>query len=423
MQFDLGLKRITCSSLLTLFLLCALSALVPSIANAQSINAATATSTSWSQPSLGRLTEQFSRIAAPFDQQQAYERGIAKAYLEIPQNLRPELIKENNKQLWMDTFTENYIADTSGLWSVGPTGPTDTINYTVVNSAQGGIAPILDLVLWPIDPLQYGITIPTPLGTTVECFIHSARFGPTDKHVGYAIQFDDGFKSMLIFMPLTMVSDSSLITADQAAAFIAFVATDGMSSQPFLEWAVENQQSMTVDTNAPSSAGRLYGRLDNENHSESLIFCDMDSLKQCLTEAAASYSQDLTEAHNKHKSRINEILKEFGDGAKVSLGGYVATGAVGGAIVGVAGGPLTAAIGALTGVIAGGVGWLVDTALSADQAQEKVDAADAKYQEARCSAVKKAANAWKNCFAEHCPEYYETVCREMDQVVAESGCK
>ncbi len=422
MQFDLEFRRLICSSL-TLFLLCALSVFLPSIATAQPVGTAISANTPLAQPSLGRLIEQFSVIARPFDQQQAYEHAIAKAYLEIPQNFRPDLISANNRQLWMDAFAESYAADASGLWSVGPTGPTEAINYTMVNSAQGGMAPILDLGLWPIDPQQYNITVPTPLGTTVECFIHSARFGPTEPHIGYAIRFDDGLKSMLIFMPLTMVSDASLITSDQAAAFIALVATDGMSSQTFLEWAAGNQQPMTVDTNVSSPTNRLDRRLESATQNESLTYCDMESLKLCLMEAAARYSQDLSEAQNNHKNRINEILKEFGDGAKVSLGGYVAAGAVGGAIVGATGGPLAAAVGALTGVVAGGVGWLVDTAFSADQAQEAVDAADAKYQEARCTAVKKAANAWKNCFAEHCPEYYEMVCREVDQLVAESGCK
>ena len=356
------------------------------------------------------------------DQQQAYEEALAKAYLDVPQHFHPGLIDIHNAQLWTGAFGEKYRVGVSGLWSIGNTGPLDISTYTIVNSAQGGVAPILELSLWKIDPAQYGIILPTPIGTTVECFFHAARFGPTEPHVGYTFRFDDGVTSILIFVPLTNVPDVGMITADDAARFLAFVATDGFESMTFLECAMGENLPMPGRGNSTGSFRTARTETNDTEDQALTLWCDHEALYECIDEAAATYSQDLTNAHNNYTNRLNEIFKEFGNDAKRSLGGLMAAGAVGGAMYGAPGGVAGAGVGALTGIFVAGVGWLIDTAFGADYAQDAIDAAAAKYEQAKCDAMHKAADALKNCFAEHCPEAYESACEQIDQAVAESGC-
>lgn len=357
---------------------------------------------------------QQSTVSADLNQQ--YENALAMAYLQVPANFDPNTIDAANTQLWANVFGENYGMNTSGVWSVGASGELDVSSYTTVYSAQGGVNDVQELTLWQVDPTQYGIVITVPIGMTAECFVHSARFGQSEPHIGYATRIDDGTNSLLLYTPLASVPDGGLISSDQAASFIAFVGTDAFTSMTFLEWSGDGIQGFIGgDEGAEGDIGSLqYSRVS---------WCDLDATRECLLDAVAQFGADIDEASTAHTDRVNEIMEEFADGSTASLGGFLAGSATAGAIGGAfLGGPIPAAIGAIGGAIGGGVGWLFQTSYSAGDAQEKIDKAHADYAVARCTAMTTAASSMKNCYAEHCPELYDAASAQIDAAVAASGC-
>jgi hypothetical protein len=359
---------------------------------------------------------QIQQATASADLTQQYENALAMAYLQVPANFDPNIIDTANTQLWANAFGETYALNTSGVWSVGASGELDVSSYTTVYSAQGGVNDVQELTLWQVDPTQYGIVITVPIGMTAECFVHSARFGQSEPHIGYATRIDDGTNSLLLYTPLASVPDGGLISSDQAASFIAFVGTDAFTSMTFLEWSGDGIQGFIGgDEGAEGDIGSLqYSRVS---------WCDVDATRACLMGAVAQFGADIHEASTTHTDRVNEIMEEFADGSTANLGGYIAGGAAAGGIGGVlAGGPVSAAIGALGGAIAGGIGWLVHTSYTAEDAQEDLDKAHADYAVARCTAMTTAASSMKNCYAEHCPELYEAASAQIDAAVAASGC-
>ncbi len=359
---------------------------------------------------------QIQQATASADLTQQYENALAMAYLQVPVNFDPNTIDAANTQLWANAFGEAYTLNTSGVWSVGASGELDVTNYTTVYSAQGGTQEVQELTLWQVDPTQHGILLNMPIGMTAECFVHSARFGQSEPHVGYATRIDDGTNSLLLYSPLASVPGGGLITSDQAASFIAFVGTDAFTSMTFLEWAGDGIQGSIGG--GEGSAG------DFESSQYSRVsWCDVDATRACLMDAVAQFGVDIHEASTAHTDRVNEIMEEFADDSTANLGGYLAGGTVAGGIGGaLTGGPVGAAIGALGGAIAGGIGWLVHTSYTAEDAQKDLDEAHAEYAAARCTAMTTAASSMKDCYAEHCPELYDAASAQIDAAVAASGC-
>jgi hypothetical protein len=359
---------------------------------------------------------QIQQATASADLTQQYENALAMAYLQVPANFDPAIIDAANAQLWANAFGETYALDTSGVWSVGASGEFDVTNYTTVYSAQGGAEEVQELTLWRVDPTQHGILLTVPLGMTAECFVHSARFGQSDPHIGYATRIDDGTNSLLLYSPLASVPDGGLISSDQAASFIAFVGTDAFTSMTFLEWAGNGIQGSIGGGDGSAGDFELsqYSRVS---------WCDVDGTRACLMDAVAQFGVDIHEASTAHTDRVNEIMEEFADGSTANLGGYIAGGAAAGGLGGaLTSGPMGAAVGALGGAIAGGIGWLVHTSYTAGDAQEDLDEAHAEYAAARCTAMTTAASSMKDCYAEHCPELYEAASAQIDATVAASGC-
>jgi len=166
------------------------------------------------EQAFAELDRLFSAIARSTENYRQWIGGWASRYAALSVSLGPGMAKQTAIDV-LKGFGEEYAPDSSVIFAF-KTHASDS--FTQAYTHLGNNAAISDLKLWRSPDMESKLQS-AGVGSDIETYIYTGRFGDGPNHVGTAVARSHWAGTEIVFLPMAVVKVDGLSVKDAAAFF------------------------------------------------------------------------------------------------------------------------------------------------------------------------------------------------------------